>query len=506
MATSGSSDNEASSDSLQSVTVEECCNTSDEETWLFASPRPDSHSTEWLRKDMDDPSLLIVRRSLLHKLDEIANTPQQTPNGTPRHTPYDTPKHTPNDTPRQTPDLSMTSSPNTSGLVTPDSPPYKGEIDSRTFVRPRKKKILQVNDSPEDRESKYEDRYSHSYENNKDRYERSPSRHENGDVGYDNPRYDNDAMHYDSHNSHNNAIRNQMQQKSLVNASGNNHVGSVLASSSGSLGSEDDEHLSSASESSYCKIADVEDVNTIARLQEESLKLPDLRSRAHEENIRLVTARSKISRLPAPRGRVSAGSSQEDLLGPPPLYRTNNSHASPRRAGDNWGGLSPPISPYTSNNSLNATSGGSNGIRLPPSNPAAAGYGNYGSPSGSRGGSPAREIPSVGGRRSTSRLLPPQIRGVVRSDRGRVSAGIPRPSAAAGSSPLHRQNPASLQQQRHSPAPTSRTPVRSVPSSVEADNPRSVGLRAPRVIPTAAAPAPTLVHKQQQQDWREGCY
>ena len=364
---------------------------------------------------MDDPSLLTVRRSLLNKLDEIANTPRQTPT----NTPHDTPKHTPNDTPRETPDLSMSSSsPNTSGLVTPDSPPpYRGDIDSRTFVRPRKKKITSpaVTDGSYGDDKKHFDSNKYDAMYDKQRNEKGSIPHDSLIEGvYDNSisrgMVDHNSYRGNAHNSHNTAIRNQLQQK------GNSHV-SVLALSSGSLGSEEDDHLSSASEGSYCKLADVEDVNTIARLQEESLKLPDSRARAHEENIKLANARSKISRLPAPRttGRVSAGSSQEDLLGP----ASRLSNASPRR--DN---LSPPISPYTSNSSLNATSGGSNGIRLAAANGyrtdhcsyrgSAADYGGsrgppdlYGSPVGSRGGSPARDVSSIGARRS--RLPPPQV-------------------------------------------------------------------------------------------------
>lgn len=339
---------------------------------------------------MDDPSLLTVRRSLLHKLDEIANTPKHTPHQTPNDTPKHTPKHTPSDTPRQTPDLSMSSSPNTSGLVTPDSPPpYRGEIDTRTFVRPRKKKLSPTSsDVFEDKETGF------VYDNNRLRYERSPGRYEGNNVGVGGGLpYDGSARH-NLCNTHNTALRNRLQQP----PSSSNH-GSVLALSSGSLGSEDDEHLSSASEGSYCRLADVEDVNTLARLQEESLKLPDPRAQ------KLAPTRPKVSRLPAPRGRVSAGSSQEDLLGPG--YRGgNSSHASPRRSGDNWGGFSPPISPYTSNSSLNATSGGSNGLRLPSNHTNSYGYG---SPAGSRGGSPAREIPTAAGRRQISRLPPPQV-------------------------------------------------------------------------------------------------
>ncbi|KAF2359047.1 hypothetical protein FHG87_010198 [Trinorchestia longiramus] len=465
MAASGVSDSEASTDSLPSVTADDCSMTSDEETWLFASPRTPAHSLEWLRKDIDDPSLLTVRRSLLHKLDEIANTPRATPQTTPYDTPKHTPKHTPNDTPRQTPDLSSSSA-NTSAVVTPDSPPHRGEIDTRTFVRPRKKKVIQ----PEIKEEMTDENRSPVRDVNRENYGKSPHRGEsNGEVYNNDIPYDINALRYDSHNSRNMALRNQMQQKAC-------NRGSALALSSGSLGSEEDEHLSSASESSYCKIADVEDVNTLARLQEESLKLPDSRTRAHEENAKLASARSKMSRLPAPRsGRTSAGSSQEDLLGNP-AYR----HSSPRRPSDTWSGLSPPVSPYTSNMSLNATNGGTNGLRLPGSYANSYG-GQCGSPAGSRGGSPAREMQA---RKPGSRLVAPQVRGVVRSDRSRM-AGIPRPAGSTSTtSPLHRASPG------------------------RAAAVRSAG-RAPRVTPTAAAlPAPQLVHKPQQRaaDWREGCY
>ena len=207
-------------------------------------------------------------------------------------------------------------------------------------------------------------------------FEKSPNRYDNNciELPYNEQQHNNEDDH-DVHNTTHNtapsrynndtynyaAVRNHHQHQQHHSGGGGAGGGgagggggskSGMALSSGSLGSEDDDHLSSASESSYCKIADVEEVNTIARLQEESLKLPDPRIRQQhnhqqhhnqqhhnqqhhnqqqhnhqqhhnqhqqENNIlkmaNATTARSKVSRLPAPRGRVSAGSSQEDLLG-----------------------------------------------------------------------------------------------------------------------------------------------------------------------------------------------
>ena len=103
------------------------------------------------------------------------------------------------------------------------------------------------------------------------------------------------------------------------------------------------------------------------RLQEESLRLPQhprAPSAGHQQLV--VAARSKVSRLPGPRsGRVSAGSSQEDLLGNP-LRAGVPAGVSPRRGGENWSGFSPPISPYTSNGSLNATNGGKEKVHSSP--------------------------------------------------------------------------------------------------------------------------------------------
>ncbi|XP_064116455.1 SLAIN motif-containing protein 2-like [Macrobrachium nipponense] len=39
---------------------------SDDETWLFESPSPQAkpHNSDWLRKDVDDPSLIVAKKSL----------------------------------------------------------------------------------------------------------------------------------------------------------------------------------------------------------------------------------------------------------------------------------------------------------------------------------------------------------------------------------------------------------------------------------------------------------
>ncbi|XP_037788591.1 SLAIN motif-containing protein 2-like isoform X5 [Penaeus monodon] len=166
---------------------------SDDETWLFDSPKTKPHDTDWLRKDVDDPALCVVKKSLIQKLDQIALSPHHSP----RHS------------------FSPCSS---SGVLSPDSPPSsRGEIDTRTFVRPKKKRSLVFGDAVNDE-----------------------------------------------------------NRNSLLRRDGSSRE--CLARSSGSLGSEEDDRLSSASEGSFSyQLTDVADVNALARLQEESLKLPDPR-------------------------------------------------------------------------------------------------------------------------------------------------------------------------------------------------------------------------------------
>ena len=40
---------------------------------LFDSPKTKPHTTDWLRKDVDDPALLTAKKSLINKLDQIAS-------------------------------------------------------------------------------------------------------------------------------------------------------------------------------------------------------------------------------------------------------------------------------------------------------------------------------------------------------------------------------------------------------------------------------------------------
>ena len=63
-----------------------------------------------------------------------------------------------------------------------------------------------------------------------------------------------------------------LNQAGSMNSSSRAGSRDYLGRSTGSLGSEEDDRLSSASEGSYSsyRLADVEDVNTVARLQEES--------------------------------------------------------------------------------------------------------------------------------------------------------------------------------------------------------------------------------------------
>ncbi|KAK7074994.1 hypothetical protein SK128_009190 [Halocaridina rubra] len=184
----------ANLEAMDTIGLEET-DLSDDETWLCDSPHAKPHSSDWLRKDVDDPALLLTKKSLIQKLDQIALSP----NHSPRH--Y---------------------SPCSSGVLSPESPPSsRGEIDSRTFVRPKKKRSPFV-----------------------------------------------DAVNDENRNS-------------LLKRDGSSRE--CLARSSGSLGSEEDDRMSSASEGSFSyHLADVADVNALARLQEErvqiaGLKLPDPR-------------------------------------------------------------------------------------------------------------------------------------------------------------------------------------------------------------------------------------
>ncbi|XP_042214015.1 SLAIN motif-containing protein 2-like isoform X1 [Homarus americanus] len=307
---------------------------SDEETWLFESPKAKPHNSDWLRKDVDDPALLLSRKSLIHKLDQIAMSPHHSP----RHS------------------FSPCSS---SGVLSPESPPSSRDGSSREY----------------------------------------------------------------------------------------------LARSSGSLGSEEDDRLSSASEGSFSyHLADVADVNALARLQEESLKLPDPRRGSRLPGIRTGTTGIPYS---STGSGGSATSSQEDLIAPPNLMASPrrparglqpptrySAHTTPSREGSDLS--TPPDSPYNSQHNLEICNGRS-GLRQPSGLQRGLGGSDprlldHHTPSSSRGASPSRSHGSPTASQTdlrhgprTSRLQAPQMRSrlsapsPVRVPLGGAS-GLPQPT------------------------------------------------------------------------------
>ncbi|XP_071531832.1 uncharacterized protein [Panulirus ornatus] len=340
-------------DAMEPIGLEES-NISDEETWLFESPKAKPHNSDWLRKDVDDPALLVTRKSLINKLDQIALSPHHSP----RHS------------------FSPCSS---SGVLSPESPPSsRGEIDTRTFVRPKKKRSLVFGDAVNDE-----------------------------------------------------------NRNSLLKREGSSRE--YLARSSGSLGSEEDDRLSSASEGSFSyQLTDVADVNALARLQEESIR----------------TGTTGIPYMSAGSGG-SATSSQEDLIAapnptasprrparglqPPTRYSSNTT---PSREGSDLS--TPPDSPYNSQHNLEVCNGRS-GFRQPSGMHRGLGGSDprlldHTTPNSSRGASPARSHHSPSASQTdirqgprTSRLQAPQTRSrlsapsPVRIPMGGAS-GIPQPT------------------------------------------------------------------------------
>lgn len=386
---------------------------SDDENWLFESPKAKPHNEDWLRKDMDDPTLGGTRKTLLQKLDQIALSPRASP-------------------------LHSRSPGSSSGsILSPESPPSsRGEIDTRTFVRPKKKRSIPY-----------------------------------GEINDEN--------------------RNMLIKKEAGSRE-------CLARSSGSLGSEEDDRMSSASDGSFSyRLTDVEDVNAVARLQEESLRLPDPRRGGARQQGMRGGGGSGITY--GSTGSVS--SSQEDLLsGPQP--RDNGSQMTPRRI-PRSGGLqppkrfganaasregsdlsTPPDSPYNSQNNLEACYGSnsrlSSGLnrRLGGSDPRLLEYGSaHGTPNGSRGASPARSYDSPHSSHSDltknrpSRMQAPKSRmGAPSPSRVPMGgpSGLPQPSKITG---IPRPGASRLQQ------PRSRT-----------------GMQPPQF---RTAP---------EEDWRDGCF
>ncbi|RXG68102.1 SLAIN motif-containing protein 2 [Armadillidium vulgare] len=327
---------------------------SDEETWLFDSPKAKAN-TGWLRKDLNDPSLGDIKKTLVKKLDEITR-----------------------------------------------------EIDTRTFIRPKKRRSLICEENNADSKNFF------------------------------------------------------LSKAPVVGQRSQNGSREFLAQSSGSLGSEEEDRLSSASDGSYSsyKLTDVEDVNALARLQEESLKLPDssligrysgmrnnLRGTVNSPTTGTIIPIAHYNNRSKPSTGGSSGnsatSSQEDLLTSPP---SGLNHPSPRRTTPTRSGLlqprrypssalphsasrensdmsTPPDSPYTSQQNLETYNGKPVGSRLPSmtrrfggSDPRLLDI--HTSPNNSRTSSPqpiysyrqgsASEVNSVS---RSSRLQTPQVRG-----------------------------------------------------------------------------------------------
>ncbi|XP_053644751.1 SLAIN motif-containing protein-like isoform X3 [Cherax quadricarinatus] len=368
---------DGSLDAMDTIGLDEA-SLSDDETWLFDSPKAKPHNSEWLRKDLDDPALLHSRKSLINKLDQIAMSPHHSP----RHS------------------FSPCSS---SGILSPESPPSSRDGSSREY----------------------------------------------------------------------------------------------LARSSGSLGSEEDDRLSSASEGSFSyHLADVADVNALARLQEESLKLPDPRRSSRLPGIR--TGPTGIPYSSTGSGG-SATSSQEDLitvphpvasprrsargLQPPTNY---SSHTTPSREGSDLS--TPPDSPYNSQHNLEVCNGRS-GLRQPSGMHRGLGGSDprlleHITPNSSRGTSPARSHNSPTASQTdirqgprTSRLQAPQMR-------SRLSAPSPVRISMGGASGLPQPTEIPRVKGTGIPRPGSR---------LQPPKTRS-GIVQPRF------------QAQAQDDWRDGCF
>ncbi|KAK4290686.1 hypothetical protein Pmani_036432 [Petrolisthes manimaculis] len=376
-------------------------NLSDEETWLFDSPKTKAPDSDWLRRDVDDPALFVSKKSLIHKLDQIALSPHQSP----RH-----------------------SSPcSSSGILSPESPPSsRGEIDTRTFVRPKKKRPMAFGEAIND-------------ENRNSLLKRDASSRE------------------------------------------------YLARSSGSLGSEEDDRLSSASEGSFSyQLTDVADVNALARLQEESIRAGPPSSNPY-----------------SPAGSVgSATSSQEDLIAsahpasphrrPPhtrglqPPQRYSGGQGTASREGSDVS--TPPDSPYNSQHNLEVCNGRSGGFRQ-PGGLKRGGLGgsdprllDHNTPTSSRGASPARHSPSS----SQQDIRQPSRSSKIQPPHMRTRMNAPSPVRVPGAT-------SAIPQPSDLPRPKTTGIPRPGTSRLQAPKTRS-GLAQPRYQ------APT------SDDWRDGCF